>query len=97
MTTADATKQLTGDLKAVARDAEQLLKDTASLAGEKINDARSRLATALESAKATAHEVEEKTVAAAKAADRCIRTHPYETVGVAFGLGVLVGVLLTRK
>jgi ElaB/YqjD/DUF883 family membrane-anchored ribosome-binding protein len=51
----------------------------------------------MESAKATAHKVQEKAVAAAKATDQVIRTHPYESIGVAFGVGLLIGVLVARK
>jgi len=40
---------------------------------------------------------EEKAVERAKAADRVIRDHPYQTIGLAFGLGVLLGVLIRRK
>ena len=35
--------------------------------------------------------------AAAKKADTIIRDHPYESIGVAFGVGLLLGVLVTRK
>jgi ElaB/YqjD/DUF883 family membrane-anchored ribosome-binding protein len=38
-----------------------------------------------------------KTAAAAKATDRCIRDHPYETIGVAFGVGLLIGFLFRNK
>ena len=41
--------------------------------------------------------MEEKAVAGAKATDKVIRDHPYESLGVAFGLRLLVGVLVTRK
>ena len=41
--------------------------------------------------------MEEKTIAVAKATDRTIREHPYESIGIAFGLGLLVGVLVARK
>ena len=40
---------------------------------------------------------EEKTVERAKAADQVIRTHPYQTIGIAFGLGLLVGLLARRR
>jgi ElaB/YqjD/DUF883 family membrane-anchored ribosome-binding protein len=40
---------------------------------------------------------EEKAVERAKAADRLVRDHPYQTIGLAFGLGVLIGVLARRK
>jgi ElaB/YqjD/DUF883 family membrane-anchored ribosome-binding protein len=73
------------------------LKATAGQAGEKLTELRGRLAAALESAKATCHRLEEQTVAAAKATDRTIREHPYESIGIAFGVGLLVGVLVGRK
>jgi ElaB/YqjD/DUF883 family membrane-anchored ribosome-binding protein len=40
---------------------------------------------------------EEKAVERAKAADRLVRDHPYQTIGLAFGLGLLIGVLVRRK
>ena len=97
MTTAEANQRLVSDLKAVVRDAEELLKATAGQAGEKLTEVRGRLAGALESAKDTCLRLEEKTVAAAKATDRTIREHPYESIGIAFGVGLLVGVLVGRK
>jgi ElaB/YqjD/DUF883 family membrane-anchored ribosome-binding protein len=97
MTTAEANERLVSDLKAVVRDAEELMKATAGQVGEKLTEVRGRLAAALEAAKGTCHTLEEKTVAAAKATDRCIREHPYESIGVAFGLGLLIGVLVGRR
>jgi len=97
MTTAEANARLVSDLKVLVRDAEELMKATAGQAGEKLTELRSRLAAALESAKATCHRLEEKTIAAAKATDRTIRDHPYESIGIAFGVGLLVGVLVARK
>ena len=47
--------------------------------------------------KAMIQRAEEKAVERAKAADRVVRDHPYETMGLAFGLGVLVGILARRK
>src|SRR5438477_8765202 len=92
----NAEKVIT-DLKTLAGDAEEMLKATAGQAGDKMNDVRSRLAAALESAKATCHRLEEKAVAGAKATDRVIREHPYESIGIAFGAGLLIGVLAGRK
>src|SRR5512136_9401 len=97
MTTQDANERLKGDLKSVVRDAEELVKATAGHAGEKVSEVRNRLAAALESAKATCQRLEEKTIEAAKVTDRTIREHPYESIGIAFGLGLLVGVLVARK
>ena len=65
--------------------------------GQKLEQLRERLTTAMESAKAAAQRLEEKTIAAAKATDQCIRDHPYQTLGIAFGLGLLFGVLVARR
>ena len=97
MTTSQANARLVADLKAVVTDAEELIKATAGLAGDKVAEVRQRLATAVDSAKVTYQKLEEKTEAAVKATDQCIREHPYESVGVAFGLGLLIGVLVTRR
>ena len=97
MTTEQANQRLASDLKAVIRDAEELIKATAGQAGDKVAEMRNQLSAALESAKATCHRLEEQTVAAAKATDRTIREHPYESIGIAFGVGLLVGLLVVRK
>ncbi|HLH53185.1 MAG TPA: hypothetical protein VKY92_06170 [Verrucomicrobiae bacterium] len=47
--------------------------------------------------KAMIQRAEEKAVESAKAADRVVRDYPYQSLGVAFGLGVLVGFLVRRK
>jgi ElaB/YqjD/DUF883 family membrane-anchored ribosome-binding protein len=94
-------EKLGTDLKELTRDAEAMLEATAAQTGEKMNQLRGRLSTALDSARATYHRVEEKTVAGAKVADKTIREHPYESIGIAagaaFGLGLLIGVLAGRR
>jgi ElaB/YqjD/DUF883 family membrane-anchored ribosome-binding protein len=97
MTTQEANQRLSSDLKVVMRDAEDLLKATAGQAGEKVAEVRSRLASALESAKSTCLTLQDKTVEAAKATDKVIRAHPYESIGISFGIGLLIGVLVARR
>jgi ElaB/YqjD/DUF883 family membrane-anchored ribosome-binding protein len=97
MRTEQANERLAGDLKAVVRDAGELLKGAADQPGEIVAKARNRLAAAVDAANATCQRLEDKTAAAAAATDRCIRTHPYETIGVFCGLGLLIGVLIGRK
>ena len=96
-----ARERVLQDLKALARDSEVLLKSTAGDLGEKAGAARRRLAGALERAKAAGAELQELTIASAKAAahkaDVVIRDHPYESIGIAFGIGVLVGVWVSRR
>lgn len=90
------TDQLRDDLKVIAHDAEDLIKATAGEVSEKAKEARSRLMAALESAKQTCGQLQEKAICGAKATDQVIRTHPYESIGIAFGVGLLIGVLLGR-
>lgn len=92
-----STEKLLQDLKIVVQDGEALLKAGAKDLSERGRAARERLAAALEVAKETRHKLEERAIAGAKATDRAIREHPYESVGVAFGVGVLLGILLHRK
>jgi ElaB/YqjD/DUF883 family membrane-anchored ribosome-binding protein len=96
-----ARERMATELKMLAREAEDLLKATAGDASEKAKEARARLGVALERAKSTCQDVQEQSIAtakaAAKAADTVIRDHPYESIGVAFGVGLLIGVLVTRK
>lgn len=94
-------EQVMTDLKVLTRDAEALMHATAGQAGEKMSEKmselRQHLSSALESAKATCHRWEGKAVAGAKAADKTIREHPYESIGLAFGVGLLIGVLVGRR
>jgi ElaB/YqjD/DUF883 family membrane-anchored ribosome-binding protein len=39
----------------------------------------------------------EKVVAGARRTDETIRSHPYESLAVALGVGVLVGALIRRR
>jgi ElaB/YqjD/DUF883 family membrane-anchored ribosome-binding protein len=96
-----ARERIMEDLRALAHDAEDLLKATAGDVSEKTKEARERLGAALHRAKIAYQDVQGQTIAAAKAAakttDKVIRDHPYESIGVAFGVGLLIGVLVTRK
>jgi ElaB/YqjD/DUF883 family membrane-anchored ribosome-binding protein len=56
-----------------------------------------KLESAVEKAKTACHRLEEKTVAAATTADKAVRTYPYPAMGIAFGIGLLVGVLAMRS
>ena len=97
MTTQQANEKLAGDLHRVMQDAEELIKATSGQTGESISEIRSRLTSAMEAAKANARRFQEKAVETARATDRCIRDHPYESLGVAAGLGLVIGLLVGRR
>jgi ElaB/YqjD/DUF883 family membrane-anchored ribosome-binding protein len=58
---------------------------------------RAKLEAATEKAKEVCKRLQEQTVAAAKATDKAVREHPYPALGIAFGVGLLIGVLAARS
>jgi ElaB/YqjD/DUF883 family membrane-anchored ribosome-binding protein len=91
------TDRLVTDLKRIVQDSEDLLHATKDAVGDKTHEVRQRLSDALDAAKRTCRRLEDKALDSAKAADRTIREHPYQSIGVAFGVGLLIGVLVTRR
>jgi ElaB/YqjD/DUF883 family membrane-anchored ribosome-binding protein len=95
------TQQLVDDLQAVIRDAESLLKATASQTGEKIEEARQRAADSVRQAKERLSEVEEEALRRAQAladdAESYVKGNPWQAVGIAAGIGLLLGLLLGRR
>ncbi len=85
------------DLGTLAEDARALMTATAEVAGDKVTEARRRLAAALNSGKQVLGRVREKTVEGAKAADQVVRDNPYQTLVIAFGVGAVIGFLLGRR
>ena len=59
-------------------------------------DLRAKLEAATEKAKEVCQRLQEQTAAAAKTSDKVVREHPYQAIGIAFGVGVLIGVVVTR-
>ena len=90
-------EKVVADFKTLMHDAEELVKVTADDLGEKAKDARERLKVAISKAKESCSGWEDKAAAGAKATDKVIREHPYESLGVAFGVGLLLGVLINRR
>ena len=93
----ESIDKLLHDLKAVVHDGEELLATGAENLSEHGVAARERLSAALDAARETKERLEERAVEGAKAADRLVREYPYQSVGIAFGVGLLIGVVLNRK
>jgi ElaB/YqjD/DUF883 family membrane-anchored ribosome-binding protein len=94
----DKQKQaISNDLGTLAEDARALMAATADVAGEKVGEARKRLAAALESGKEIYGRVREKAVEGAKVADKTVRENPYQAIGIAIGVGAILGYLLARR
>jgi ElaB/YqjD/DUF883 family membrane-anchored ribosome-binding protein len=85
------------ELNTLLSEARALLEATAGVAGESIAQARKRLAAALETGKEAVDQVKDKAVAGAKATDELVRQHPYQAIGIALGVGALIGFLCSRR
>lgn len=78
--------------------ASQTLVDSATEATEeKVQEARNRLAAAMDAARETYGAIQDKAIQGAKATDKAIRENPYQALGIAFGVGALLGFLLSRR
>jgi len=101
MTTDVNKAKLVADLKVVVADAEELLRATASQAGEKAAAARERIQASLATAKVKLTEAEqvllEKTKVAARATDDYVRDNPWQAVGIAAVAGLVLGILISRR
>jgi ElaB/YqjD/DUF883 family membrane-anchored ribosome-binding protein len=94
-------EKLVDDVKTVLRDADLLLQETAGNLGEKAREARARLEKGIKVAKERLSEVQKQGVEQAKVAvratDEFVNDHPWPSVGVAFVVGALVGLVIGRK
>lgn len=101
-TTAAAQRErMVEDLKAVIQDAEEMLSLTAGQAGEGASKLRervqARLASARERLAALQASAVERAKAAGLAADHYVHEKPWQAIGAAAALGVVVGMLIGRR
>lgn len=94
-------EQLVNDLRAVMRDAQQLLDSGVADCSAQASQTRQRLATALEDVKrswaACGPSARQRLSQLQHASDDYVHQHPWTTVGVAVGMGVVMGWLLGRR
>jgi ElaB/YqjD/DUF883 family membrane-anchored ribosome-binding protein len=93
--------KLVADFKVVVSDAEELLRMTANQAGDKVGELRGRLQDHLATAKAKLADAEavvvERTRAVARATDDYVHDNPWRSIGIAAGIGFIVGMLIGRR
>lgn len=94
-------EKLAQDLKIVISDAEDLLRATAGQAGEKVAAAREKIQDSLHRAKLKLAGVEDvvidKSKQAARATDEYVHDYPWRAVGIAAGIGFVIGLLIGRR
>jgi ElaB/YqjD/DUF883 family membrane-anchored ribosome-binding protein len=93
--------KLVQDFKLVIADAEELLRATAAQAGEKVTAARERIQDRIHTAKIRVAEAEEavmvRTREAARVTDEFVHDKPWYAVGIAAGVGLIIGMLIGRR
>jgi ElaB/YqjD/DUF883 family membrane-anchored ribosome-binding protein len=90
--------ELASELRALLAEAEKILGDNAATSSHvAVAGLQERLEAAQEQLRELCTTTKQKVVSGAKQVDHCIRTHPYQSLAVALGVGVLVGVLTGRR
>lgn len=93
--------KLMSDLRAVIADSEELLRLSANQVGEGVSELRGRVQARLLEAKARLAHLQELAVAKAKAAghatDEFVHENPWKSIGIAAGVGLVVGLLIGRR
>ena len=93
--------RLLNDLNQVVTDAESLLRATADQTSAGASELRARVQSTLDRAKSSLGEFQsvavERARAASKATDDYVHDNPWQSIGVAAGVGLLIGLLLTRR
>jgi ElaB/YqjD/DUF883 family membrane-anchored ribosome-binding protein len=87
------TERLIRDLSTLINDAEELVKATGGKIAEK---SKEELMAGLDKLKASCRRIEKGAAAGAQNADQFIRQNPYPSVGIAFAVGLIIGMLLKR-
>lgn len=88
------TERLVEDVMSLVDEAEDLVK----LSSEKLDEGgKIELKSALERIKGHCERIRAYTLAGARQTDRFIRQHPYFSLSIAFGLGLVMGLLVNRK
>jgi ElaB/YqjD/DUF883 family membrane-anchored ribosome-binding protein len=98
---ADHKDKLMSDLRTVISDAEEVLRVTADQASEGTAELRTRMKARLSQAKESLSQLQANAVARAKAAgaatDDYVHDHPWKAVGAAAGVGLIIGLLISRR
>ena len=93
--------KLVSDLKLVIADAEELLKLTAGQVGDRASEMRMRMQARMEQAKSDLVDLQDMAVVrvrdAGRAADAYVQDNPWRAVGIAAGVGLVVGMLISRR
>jgi len=81
----------------LAEEARALIAATGDVAGDRVQDARKRVAAALEHGKEIYALVRDKAVEGTRAADEAVHENSYQAIAIGIGIGALIGYLISRR
>jgi ElaB/YqjD/DUF883 family membrane-anchored ribosome-binding protein len=94
-------ERLMADLRSVIADAEGLVKAGGAEAGDAAEEARGKLQDRLTQLKDKLTYLQEEALlhskAVGRAADNYVHEHPWQAMGAAAGVGLLLGLLISRR
>lgn len=93
--------ELLDEFQALVRDTESLLQQSAELTGDQGEALRQQIRNSLSRARSTLHSAEdavrERSKAAVEATESYVQTHPWQSISIAAGVGMLLGMLITKR
>lgn len=93
-----SSEQLLENLRSLIAEAEAAIGgDLAEKSQETLADLRERLQSGLDSLNGYYSQAKRQVAEGARRTDETIRAHPYESLAVALGVGVLIGALVRRQ
>ena len=94
-------KTVRHDMSALVKDAQDLFREATFATGEKAEELRDKGLVLLDAAMEKAQEVQaialQKGKEAIHTTDEFVQEHPWKAVAISAGLGLLIGLLASRK
>ena len=94
-------KTVRNDMNTLVKDAQELFREAGLATGHKADELRAQGLKLLESATEKAHELQavavQKGKAAAHTTDEFVHEHPWKSIGIAAGVGLVIGMLISRR
>lgn len=96
-----STLRTRSDIRSMVEDAQKLFREAAATTGEKAEDLRDKGLELLDSAVSKAQDVQAAAIEAGKevaaTADDYVQENPWRAMAISAGIGLLVGLVISRK
>ncbi|MFA7666888.1 MAG: DUF883 family protein [Burkholderiaceae bacterium] len=94
-------EKLVADIQTVMAELDELVRDSAAEVGDELGDLKDKLRDQVDAARDLLADVEDRVArrarSAARAGDDYVHENTWTSIGIAAGVGVLIGLLLNRR